>query len=296
MLYKDGELYKMTDKDIKKVDEFVGGKYPVTLAYPKNRVVPSKLAHNKKPDKPASMAFPLSATVDTEKGSYRLVYADNVIHRDNGKKEYTPALFNFTGTKQITSKEKEFLFWLITACPSMEGGENYRGKKAKCYIENKAKDASEHATKRRYETKLSTLLYDEELGLPESKLRDLAKAYYISNIDLLTTDEVRLKLETAVKRDKRDGAQKFVEMCDAGVVIKVRSKLQTAIDKGIITHMPQKKCWAWVTPGNKKNEPIFDIRTGVNWNDALYDHYMADVKFAKELDAAIEGNTGFASE
>ena len=68
MLYKNDEQYKMTTQDFNDMKKLYP-KYPIRLIYPESRVRPSKSKHNRLPDKPNSISFPLSATVKTDKGA-----------------------------------------------------------------------------------------------------------------------------------------------------------------------------------------------------------------------------------
>lgn len=294
MLYKNGETYKMTPADFKEIKAMYP-KFPIRLVYPENRVRPSRLKHNILPDKPNSISFPYVATVKTKTGVESWRYAENRIIGTNGREIWTPHNLILRGTMVLQETDIEIVYWLVHCCPFLEGGKNWNGKPAKCAIEDLVGQAERKAMREEELATVKALIYSSKVGLGEKKLRLVAKAYFINGVDELSYAQVKLAVEDAIARNKRTGIQTFLDLIDAEQALEVRANLQQAIDREIITFMPQKKTWAWVTERGRKNEPIATISGGANPSEALYDYYMGNRKFAQEIVASLKGEKVLAA-
>ncbi|MBU1613608.1 hypothetical protein KKC87_04265 [Patescibacteria group bacterium] len=288
MLYKNDEVYRLTPADHKELKQKFP-KFPIRLIYPESRVRPSKSKHNRLPDRPNSISFPLVAVIKTKTGTETWRYAENKIQGANGRTIWSPHNLVLRGSIVLKDTDIELVYWLVNCCPFLEGGNNSNGKPPKCTIEDLRGTAEKRAIKEEETATVKALIYSSQVGLPEEKLRQVAKAYFINDVEELSYAQVKIAVETSIHRDKRMGVQKFLEMVDAEQVLTVRANLQEAIDKKIITFMVQKKTWAWVTDQGKKNEPIVQIVTGKDQNEALYDYYLGNRGFAKELISALKG-------
>lgn len=288
MLYKNDEVYRLTPADHKKIKEKYP-KFPIRLVYPEERIKASKLKHNPLPDKPNSISFPMVATVKTPTGTESWRYAENKIIGTNGNVKWTPNNLVLRGVLVLQATDIELIYWLMFCCPYLKGGANFNGKVAKCVIEDLVGAAARKAKKAEDAAEINSLIFSSKLGLGEAKLRLVAKAYFISGVEDLSYPQVQLAVENCIYRDKREGVQKFLELVDAEQVLTVRANLQNAIDKQLITFMPQKRMWAWVTGTGKKNEPIAEISAAADPNDALYDFYLGNRKFAQAVMSALKG-------
>ena len=288
MLYKNDEPYKMTAQDFNDMKKKYP-KYPIRLIYPESRVRKSRNKHNRLPDKPNSISFPLSATVKTDKGTEMWRYAENKIIGANNQTIWQPHNLILRGSMILQSTDIELVFWLYNCCPFLEGGLNWNQKTPKCVIEDLVGAAERKAIREEEMATFKAMVYSPKMGLKESKLRQLAKAYFINDVDDLSYAQVKLAIENTVTRDKVNGIKKFLEMAEAEQVMEVRSNLQDAIDRKIITYMIAKKTWAWVTANGLKNEPICQIGSVADPSEALYDYYLGNRSFAQELVAALKG-------
>ncbi|MDA3806300.1 MAG: hypothetical protein PF440_00160 [Thiomicrorhabdus sp.] len=288
MLYKNDEVYRLTPADHKKITD-KHPKFPIRLVYPAGRVRVSKSKHNTLPDKPNSISFPLVATVKTTTGAESWRYAENKVNGTNGRVIWSPHNLTLRGTMVLQKTDVELIYWLMFCCPYLEGGANFNGKVAKCVIEDLVGAAAKKAKKEEEAAEVKALIFSAKLGLGETKLRTVARAYFINDVEDLSYPQVQLAVENCIYRDRREGVRKFLEMVDAEQVLTVRGNLQSAIDKNIITFMAQKKMWAWVTAQGKKNEPIASIAAAADHNEALYDYYLGNRKFAQALMSALKG-------
>lgn len=290
MLYKNDEIYKMSPRDHGDMKKLYP-KYPIRLIYPESRVKPSRSKHNVLPDKPNSISFPLVATVKTKTGTESWRYAENKISGTDGRTIWTPHNLILRGTLVLKDTDIELVYWLVKCCPFLEGGENWNTRTPKCIIEDLVGSAEKKAMKEEEQANVKALIYSSRVGLGEEKLRQVAKAYFINGVEELSVAQVKLALEAEIHRDRRTGYQKFLDLVDAEQTLTVKASLQEAVDRGIITYMVPKKTWAWVTGQGKKNEPIASIGASANPQEALYDYYLGDRKFAQELTAALKGKS-----
>lgn len=288
MLYKNDEIYKMTDKDHRAINKKYP-KFPIRLIYPESRVKPSRSKHNRLPDQPNSISFPLIASVKTDKGTENWRFANNKIIGTNGRTIWQPHNLILRGSMLLEQSDIELVFWLVKCCPFLQEGENWNKKVPKCIIEDLRGSAEKKAKKEEEMATVKAMIYSSAMGLGEKKLRLVAKAYFVSEVDELSFAQVKLAVENTIMRDKRTGIVKFLEMVEAEQVISVRSSLQNAVDRKLITYMVQKKIWAWVTGDGRKNEPICQIGAGADPNEALYDYYLGNRGFAQELVSALKG-------
>ena len=136
---------------------------------------------------------------------------------------------------------------------------------------------------------VKAMIYSSKMGMGEDKLRKLAKAYFINDVEELSFAQVKLAMENTISRDKINGVQKFLDMANADQVMEVRANLQNAVDNKVITYMVAKKTWAWVTGNGLKNEPICQIGAVADPSEALYDYYLGNRGFAQELVSALKG-------
>lgn len=294
MLYKDGELYKLTDKD----RDIVYKRFPfivkkgVRLVYPETRVKENPLPHNRLPDKPNSISFPLRATYKDERvGTEIWRYAEDVVHLDGGDKKYYPINFTYNGMKALTKNDIELIWFLYTKCPYLQDGLNANNKKPKIMFENKPEQANKQAQKEAEMADVKALLYSEKLGLDDETLKMAARAYFISDVDDYTINEVKIHLQTAIFRDKVNGPKRFLELVQGGKEIDTRSKIQEAIDKKLIRYNMARREWDWIDDQEKKVEQIMRVPKAKNYNVAICTLFNSDKNFQEELEEAlVSGN------
>lgn len=282
MLYKNDEPYQLTQREIEKIkDKF--GKFPIRAIYPKERVKPSRLKHNRKPDKPAGISFPYRAVRKTSMGTEIWRYAEEVIHLDGGKKKYVPSHFKYTGAIVLGKEDIELIWFLLNVCPytkpmsdKEEDQKNYNGRPPKIEFENLVKESNDNAANKKDEAEFMALVYSSAVGLTEDRLRTVAKALFINNVDELYINQVREQIEKAVKVDKRNGVKKFMAMVDAEAVLTVRANIQRAIDGKHIKYTHNTKEWVWLGEDGKKTELICKLGRGIRPDDAIYDLYIGD--------------------
>jgi len=284
MLYKNDVIYDLSKAklEIEEIEKYFHNKFPVKVVYPSERIVESRLKHNRLPDKPNSISFDLKATVKTDKGTEVWRYAEQVVTDDRGRKQYLPKKFRYNGARYLERTDIELIFFLLRKSTFCQGGDN-EGRRVKFVFEDLVSEAEKQAARKETENKLATLLYNKETGLSEERLRLVAKAYFVKNVDELTISQVRIILDGKVHRSK-DGPEKFFKMVNADVELNARQSIQKAVDMGLI--VSGAKEWAWKTPEGK-TEHICNIPPTRSADDVIYDTYKGDDGFRKDLMAAL---------
>jgi hypothetical protein len=283
MLYKNDEQYKLAPNDLKALlDRFK--KFPLVITYPPERIVKSRSVQNKNPDKPNSISFPLTATVKSKNGADHWRYAENIIIKEHGVRKYTPKNLRFNGSMTLQETDSELAWFLFTKSSYCKGGTN-AGRKYKFEFEDKITAAELKAEIESVRTHVKALIYSTELGLSEDRLRALAKAMFIRNVDDLTLAQTKLAIEHYINRTA-DGHEKFIEMTHMDDLIKTRMMMQTLMDANKLKYEVSKKEWQWIEDG-KRIQGICKVAPGGNANDALYDYYMGNKNFQEEVEAVI---------
>jgi hypothetical protein len=285
MLYKNEEIYVLSTRpeEIKAIEKFFHNKFPVKVVYPPERIVPSKLKHNRLPDKPNSMSFDLKATVKTKNGTEVWRYAENVTVNEKGVKKYTPKKFSFNGARFLDRNEIELIYFLLKKSQYCKGGDN-EGRLVKFVFEDLVSDADKKAEKKSLEAKIGGLLYGE-LALPEEKLRAVAKAYFVKNVDSLSASQVKIVLENKIHESK-DGATRFFDMVNADDEIDTRVSIQKAIDMELLKFDANKKAWYWKTKEGK-DIVACKVPPSKSATDSLYEFYNGDESFREDLKASL---------
>jgi len=283
MLYKNDQIYKLAPADklilIKKFTRF-----PMAITYPPERVVKSRSPKNLKPDQPNSISFPLNAVLKTKMGAEHWRYADNVIIKEHGVKKYTPRNLRFNGRLMLQEQDVELAWFLYTKSIYCKGGLNQQGKTFKFIFEDLISDAEKLAAIEAVRVRVKYLIYDTQGGLSEEKLRAVAKAYFIKNVDKLAYAQVKIAVEHQIGRNKKDGLEKFIKMTNAEELINVRMRMQALIDLGKLKFEITKKEWWW-TEGDKKLEVICKVAPGTNPTEILYDFYMGNKDFQEVFES-----------
>ena len=284
MLYKNEEIFELNKhpEEIKKKREHFHNKFPVKLVYPPDRIIPSR--HNRLPDKPNSISFDLKSVVKTKTGTEVWRYAEEVVIDNKGNKRYIPKKFRFNGLKYLGENEIELIYFLYTKSEFCMNGPN-RGKIAKFAFEDPIGEAEKKAREKAQDLKIANLIYADDSSLTEAKLRAIARAFFIKNVDEYTLPEVKIILDKKIYRTK-NGAQKFMDMIDNTVELNDRVQMQDAIDKNIVYYDDKIKKWFWNTPDGKV-KLICQVPPSKSALDSLYDIFSADGRFREDIKASL---------
>jgi len=288
MLYENDVPVKLNAAQIKTVETYFHNKFPVKVIYPPGRVVKSRLKHNIKPDKPCSISFDLKARVKTDAGIEIWRYAENVIIEEKGNKRYLPKKFMYQGVKYLDRGDIELIYFLLNKSEYCKGGMN-EGPMVKFMFEDLVTEAEKKVAVKKIQTKIDNLLYGDDFGLTEEKIRAVATAYFVPNVDTLRLAQVKIILNEKINATK-EGPEEFFRMVNADEEIKARVSLQKTSDKGIIKHDGVKKAWFWKGTGDNKDSLICKVPTNKSPNEALYEYYLGNDGFRDDIDAVLITN------
>jgi hypothetical protein len=294
MLYKNGEAQKLNPAEIKAVEAYFHNKFPVKVVYPADRITPSRLKHNKLPDQPNSISFDLRAIVKTATGSEEWRYAENVVSDKNNNKKFFPKKFLYTGKRYLDRDNIELIYFLlkkstyrfIPVDELKENKELTQSKLAKFMFEDLVTEAEKKAEKKKIEAKITNLIYGEDYGLPEEKLRELAKAYQIGNVDSYTSAQVKMLLDNKI-HEGADGVNNFFRMVDADDEIKTRVSITKAMDMGLLKFNDKTRSWFWQVAGEKGTTNICKVPPNKSPSQALYDFYVGSSDFRDDVQAVL---------
>lgn len=292
MLYKNDEPYKLDPQDIKTLRAEFHDKFPVKVVYPPERVVKSRSKHNRLPDQPNSISFDFVAEVRQKKGAQGQIlqipteiwrYAVTRTTDKNGNFKYSPKKFSFKGKKFLTESDIEQIYFLKKKSEYCKGGDN-EGRITKFMFEDLVTEAEKKFEKKRNQAKIDALLYGER-KLPVKRLREVAKALFIKDVDGLSDAQVSIAIETKIT-SKKDGLDQFFSMIDADVEIKSRKSIQDAIDSGKLFYDSSKRSWYWKTD-QKKPEFICKVVPGGDAPETLVELYIGDKSFRSDVNAFL---------
>ncbi len=297
MLFKNGKPYQMTDEEKKTLREKFS--FPLRLVYPPELIKPSRL--NRLPDKPNSIPMPLRTVIQNKDGeTEEWRWARNTTMDAARMIKYFPRRMAFQGNSMIAETNLELLYFLYWKSPHCKNGGIAKDQRKKIYfmIEDVVLIAKNKVSGEALRARYKVMVYDDELGLPAHRLRALAKAYFIPRVDDLELVQVRVAIDVEVSRDLRNGIANFIEMSNSDEYIKLRSKLQIAIDKDILTFSPRTHMWSW--KGDPKyqrpDEEICRVLAKAEPKQALIDWYEANLDFKERLNNEIEELTSMEPE
>lgn len=284
-LYQNDVQIRLNAQEIKKIEEHFHGKFPVKVTYPPERIVKSRLPHNRLPDKPNSISFDLKAIVKTPEGVETWRYATDVTVDKNGQKKYFPRKFLFSGSTFLGRNDIELIYFLLRKSEYCQGGNN-QGPMVKFRFEDLVTEAEKKANKRRIQAKVDKFLYDDEYQLSEDKIRAVAKAYQITGVDDLKLVQVKILLGDRIFASK-GGPDEFFRMIDDDEEIKARTSITKAMDMGVLKYDAVKSNWFWQATGEKGITIICKAPPTKTPNVAIYDYYLGNNAFREDLAAVL---------
>jgi hypothetical protein len=285
MLYKNDEIYKLAKTEIDAVVKHFHNKFPVKMIYPPERIQKSRLPHNRLPDKPASITFKLKSIVKTDSGSEVWRYADNVVIGENGQKKYIPTSLGYNGEKNFVRGDIELLYFLLKKSEYCLDGEN-QGRTVKFTFEDKVTEADRKAEKRERESKIDLLIFNTDTCLPEDKLRSLAMAFDVDNVDSLTLSQTKIAIDSKI-HSLKDGFDRFFQMVEDDEQMKARVILKKITNQGILFFDKDNRSWQWKTPQGMEIVKGGKVGPNITPVEHLYNLYLGDASFKEDVQAVM---------
>jgi hypothetical protein len=204
-----------------------------------------------------------------------------------------PKKFLFNGIRYLQRNDIELIYFLLFKSSYRVLGEDElkadsdlkQTTMPKFMFEDLVSEAEKKAEKKRIDTKISNLLWGDDYGLPEDKLRALAVAYGNTEVDGYTLAQVQNYLDNTIHATK-NGPDKFFEMVGDDEGIKTRVAITKIMQMGLLKHNDTKRSWFWQT-GEKTIKTICTTPPNKSPMDAIYDYYQADQSFRDDIQAVL---------
>lgn len=199
--------------------------------------------------------IPFYESVQTDRGSFSVRYAEYQEDVVGGGKKYKPRGLWFNGKKTFGAQDVELLLFLYAISSTVVKGN-------KIVLVDAAKDADETAAKRKEMSALDFYIYNEDSPLSGDsvKMTNLCLAWGVSDADKLTFNQMRNKLYSKVKLSEQSptlkhdfGYKAFVEAIKKETpFMAVSALVQKAIDKDTLVWHNESMEWRLQDPFNKK--------------------------------------------
>ncbi len=209
---------------------------------------------------------------------------------NNGKVKYNPNFVDYGGTMVLDSKTQADLIFFLTCatglCDSAVNLQDYQRKpKGRIIfaVENILVETINKNAVDRKITKVKTLILDEDYGLKESVLRELAISYGIPNAE---TDHKEMLVHALlnyvlVQTDGKynmDRINEFINDVKDTSLAKLRAAVKMAISKKYIVLVEGstgRKSWYDVNEKGEKNRLIATVPKNGDPEDSLIKHYAS---------------------
>jgi hypothetical protein len=284
MLLKNGEKFDIRkDKSIlKKIDELTGKKWPVVFRYIDEMYSNNPL--NKRKDMPRSLNIPsMTVVTDSESGQQEpLQYYSTSTFKPgaDGKRheEFGPSNIDIRERIVVQENQKDLFWFLWMNAYNVSGPSASNSKKHFFHLENLSAKATEFVTEKGLELSAQLAILSKENGLSDERIKEIGAAYYISDVDKKEADEVRKALYEQIFRvEKRTGKpnmqtiKDFIKVSKSDALVSVKSKIQTALDIGLIAYNQSKKKWYYQDHEGNQTTLICAAVNPMEARNELYD-------------------------
>jgi hypothetical protein len=302
MLYVNDVKFVLGKSEHKKLEEFVGNRFPVTIKFA-DQVLSKSTQQGKIKKKPGGILIPYESVIytndGTEKWNYTVVPP---VSKQAGVLEYysnSPGGELFGGVKHFHKKDSELLYYLVFCTPFVAGGEHT--KSPLIAVDDKKRAAEIKNTYRRKKSQVESALFGDKAIHMDDVIR-IAKAFGVGNADNMTDDEVRDALFTAIEarqndKLKADGYAMFNELSDNPDRVKALSSIQILKDNKRFAFNNKSKEWSIVDESGKKIHLVGAIMANRTNDEALEKHILdnkqllemvADLAYELSKDKALK--------
>lgn len=196
---------------------------------------------------------------DDEKGTIEIRYFKTT-KGFGDQKTYLPNEVTMGSRADITVPETDLDLIYFLALHIRNANSKYRdpSRKPWFFLEDLVKEAEIKANKKKLLNKIDTLLWNEEFGLSDDKLREVAKTYEISMVDKKSLDQIRVILDPLAKANPDE----FLERTNNKKDMKLVAFLNDCVDHKIIGHKKVRNSHSWyiLTDTGDTDEKICSIR------------------------------------
>jgi hypothetical protein len=273
MIYKNNEVYNLTDADKKKVFDFLGWENKNGKLTRPDKVRPAVIVHpesyytydnvNKRISKPALFNLPLEAIDYGEQGSEKWNYAEKPPIYDGNNKTYTyVSHMAMKSNFLLTIAQIDLLFFLITKSSFREltdseiaSGMVQKNKPA-FKVENREAEAMAKLQKDRNKTTIKNYINgDATVCWTIEKIRQNAIVFGLSGA--LDMGPFELKSALLGKLEGEPGAwERFWAQCSIGEETDYRYMIEVAKANKVLKYVEKDRKWYWLDDKGGKNGEI----------------------------------------
>lgn len=188
---------------------------------------------------------------------------------------YKPVGMQVNGLAVVSDLELAFFLYFAS---SSVAGFSKKGKRNYFEFENKAAKAAKEVLIEARAEDIRIKILHEKHRLPDEKLRQIAKALHVNDVDNLEIEEVQIALRNMLLNDtdgkKVEKFNSFYDVEGSPETMTIKVAIQDAIDNGIIGHLAPRREVYWRDEEGTKSDTIVILPPGKNWQE----------KFHKELE------------
>lgn len=285
MLYKNGEKISMNQPRLKELKDLFP--FPVVIKMPDSAKRYDKA--NKKDVFPASHFIPYSGQYSDKTGTNDYRYASTIRRGKGGETLFEPTGYFLKDKLTLSdpNRDMELLYFLYFYSEYCENGKNFKGGKGLCIIEDVKGESKTVFDDRQLQIKTQTLLFDSDNMLPDEKVADIARSFFMANVGDKDPYTLRLELESVIKNTK-DGFKEFVEMADVkSDMVEIKSIIQQAIDENLIGFNPAVNSWCFIAENKQFSSRICPAEAGKNKNESLYEYLTRNSELIETLNNSV---------
>lgn len=234
-LLKNGELYKLTEEDKKRIRNAVGKKFPAKFKMVPELFKPDPVNKGRIIRPPGVNIVTKSVVFTEEEGAVTWVYGRTFKKDKNNKMTSSDGMITFETELSVGANQMDWLFFLLFCCPNLKGSPHATPNTRTTFmLENIEAESLAIVEKEKNESAAIWFISHE---WPEQKVRKVGAAMQVAHAmdaDLIGIAQLRAILISAVKKDS--GLKMFMEITNAGEEMDIRAKIQELSDLNFINY------------------------------------------------------------
>jgi hypothetical protein len=270
-LVRNGEPYKLTEEDKKRIRNLVGNKFPV-----KFKMVPELY----KPDpinkgriiRPPGVNITTKSVV-SEDGEYVTWMYGRTFKKDkNNKMTSSDGMISFETELSVGANQMDWLYFLLFCCPILKGSKHATPNTRTMFmLEDIEKESMDIVNREKDQSAAIYFITGGEWS--EVKIRKVAAAMNIPHAmdsGLIGISQLQATLVALVKKDK--GLKEFMALTKSSEEIEIRAKIREFEDLNLIKFTDSS--WYFLAMNTEKSQyevaaKICDIAAGKSALDSL---------------------------
>lgn len=283
----NGRTFSYNKQERDEIKEKFG--IPIELVYASKHIKTNKKSGRL--EMPEQLGLPCEATVVTEgKGADVITYYQREIPgKYNEPPQYEPKTLEIKKSRTIGWEDLDLIYFLYFCSPYVENGKAYdKNKSVHFKIKDDYAEAVSVLERDEIIADVEYHIFNKKSGLPELQIREIAKAYYVPNVDDKKIEQVRIELRNALKKlGFEKGYKAFHKEIKVEDIIESKRVIQEAIDYNVLYFDNSKRPYKWVTitheDGKKKEEKLVVVSGSRDSKQTLVDNLKANSTMLETL-------------